>query len=339
MKGQQSVSSQNTPILAVRNLETCFTQGKKVVRAVNKISFDLWRGEMLGIVGESGSGKSVTARSILRIIKAPGKIVGGEVFYEGVDLMKVPLRKMKKYRGNHLAMIFQEPLSALNPSFTVGWQVEESYMLHQRHFRHKERRQKVIQMLERVKIPDPERRAGEYPHQFSGGMRQRALIATALACNPAVLFADEPTTALDVTVQADIMDLLAELRRDLHLSIVLISHNLNLVAQRCERILVMYAGTIVEMADSAELLQNTCHPYTIGLLNSIPDVDSNARLVAIPGDIADLTDDVEGCVFAPRCAKAMDICIKCRPEMRTVGRGHTCACHLYAEGGGQDGSV
>ena len=329
MNEQELLSGKNERILEVSNLKTCFVQGKKTVWAVNGVSFYLKRGEMLGIVGESGSGKSVTARSILRIVKSPGKIMDGEVIYEGVDLLKVPQRKMKKYRGNHLAMVFQEPLSALNPSFTIGWQIEESYKLHEKQSSHKKRRRQVIEMLERVRIPDPERRAREYPHQFSGGMRQRALIATALACRPAVLFADEPTTALDVTVQADIMDLLGELQRDMNLSVVLISHNLNLVAQRCERIIVMYAGTIVETAGSAELLTHTCHPYTIGLLNSIPDIDSDARLVAIPGDIADLTDEPEGCAFAPRCGQAMDICRRCRPQMRTVGHEHTCACHLY----------
>lgn len=321
-------------ILEVKNLKTFFSQGKKTVRAVNGVSFYLKKGEMLGIVGESGSGKSVTAKSIMRIIKSPGKIVGGEILYNGVDLAKVPKEKMKNYRGSDLAMIFQEPLSALNPSFTIGWQIEEAYRLHGRNIPKAERKKKVIEMLEKVKIPDAERRAGEYPHQFSGGMRQRALIAIALACTPKILFADEPTTALDVTVQADIMDLLAELRRDMELSIIFISHNFNLVAQRCERIMVMYAGTLVESATSKVLLDGSKHPYTIGLLNSIPDIDKpGQKLQAIPGDIADLTDDVKGCVFAPRCSFATERCFKEKPVMRLVGEEHYCACHLCDEGG------
>lgn len=321
-------------ILEVKNLKTFFSQGKKTVRAVNGVSFYLKRGEMLGIVGESGSGKSVTAKSIMRIIKSPGKIVDGEVLYNGVDLTKVPKRKMKNYRGSDLAMIFQEPLSALNPSFSIGWQIEEAFRLHSKGLSKVERSKKVIEMLEKVKIPDAERRVKEYPHQFSGGMRQRALIAIALACTPKILFADEPTTALDVTVQADIMDLLAELQRDMGLSVIFISHNFNLVAQRCERIMVMYAGTLVESATSKTLLEGSRHPYTIGLLNSIPDIDKpDQKLAAIPGDIADLTDDVKGCVFAPRCSFATERCFAEKPEMKLVGEEHYCACHLCDERG------
>lgn len=327
-------AAENDHILEVKNLKTFFSQGKKTVRAVNGISFYLKKGEMLGIVGESGSGKSVTAKSIMGIIKPPGKVVDGEILYNGVDLAKVPKKKMKNYRGSDLAMIFQEPLSALNPSFSIGWQIEESYRLHGGDVTKEERKKKVIEMLEKVKIPDAERRAKEYPHQFSGGMRQRALIAIALACTPKILFADEPTTALDVTVQADIMDLLAELRRDMNLSIIFISHNFNLVAQRCERIMVMYAGTLVESATSKTLLEDAKHPYTNGLLNSIPDIDRpDQKLKAIPGDIADLTDDVKGCVFAPRCSFATERCFREKPELKPVGEEHYCACHLCDEGG------
>jgi peptide/nickel transport system ATP-binding protein len=322
-------SEKENNILEVQNLKTYFRIGKKIVRAVDNISFYLKHGEMLGIVGESGSGKTVTARSVLRIIKKPGEIVDGKIIFKGIDLMKISARGMKKYRGKNIAMIFQEPLSALNPSFTIGWQIEESYKLHEKHSSKKERRERALDMLAKVKIPDPQLRIEEYPHQYSGGMRQRAIIAIALACNPSVLFADEPTTALDVTVQADIMDLLMELRHSMDLSVVLISHNMNLVAQRCERIIVMYAGAIVETAISRDILKNAAHPYTIGLLNAIPDINSDERLVPIPGDIADLPDDNKGCMFWNRCSKVMPICREIRPNIKAVGKEHLCACHLY----------
>lgn len=316
--------------LKVRNLKTSFFLGSgRKVQAVRDVSFDLYEGEILGIVGESGSGKTVMVKSILKLITPPGRIENGSVLFNGRDLIKISEKDMLKIRGRHISMIFQEPLSALNPTFTIGWQIGEAFRLHGKYSR-QEIYDMTLEALRKVSIPDPEKRMHEYPHQFSGGMRQRVLIATALSCNPKILIADEPTTALDVTVQADIMDLLDELREKFNISIILISHNLNLVTERSDRIIVIYAGSIQEIATSEEIVQNPLHPYTVGLMNSLPNiVEEGQKLTAIPGELPDLTEDIKGCCFAPRCAHATERCLKETPELYEINPGHFCRCHLF----------
>jgi oligopeptide/dipeptide ABC transporter ATP-binding protein len=321
--------SKNNICLEIRNLKTYFFMGRRIIKAVNGVDFNVRKGEMLGIVGESGSGKSVTAKSIMKLISNPGKIISGQILFEGKDLMEASEQEMRNIRGKKMSMIFQEPLSALNPSFSIGWQISEVYRLHN-DMTKKQIYDKTIEMLNKVKIPDPEKRFREYPHQFSGGMRQRALIAIALACNPEILFADEPTTALDVTVQANIMDLLEELRSIMKVSIVLISHNLNLVAERCSRVIVMYGGKIQEMANVDTIISNPLHPYTIGLMNSIPDIDDpHQKLVAIPGEVFDMLSDIKGCSFLKRCRFATPKCKEKEPELIEVGESHYCRCHMH----------
>lgn len=326
---------QDELVLEVKNLHTQFDMGKRTVKAVKGVSFSLRRGEMIGIVGESGSGKSVTIRSILGLIQKPGRVTQGTVLLEGREIQNLPNRELQKIRGTKVAMIFQEPLTALNPSFSIGWQIGEVYKLHRRDMQKKSRAKYVLDILNKVKIPDAENRVKSYPHQFSGGMRQRGLISIALACRPDILFADEPTTALDVTVQADIMDLIEELRQDMRLSVVFISHNINLVTQRCDRVLVMYAGKIVEEALVEQIVNRPAHPYTIGLMASIPDIDHPERPIeCIPGDIANLSDDDVGCPFHPRCKFACAQCREQAPPLREVEASHFCACH---RGNGQGG--
>jgi oligopeptide/dipeptide ABC transporter ATP-binding protein len=317
--------------LSVRELETSFFLGSgRKVKAVRNVSFNIYEGETLGVVGESGSGKTVMAKSILRLITPPGKIESGSVIFNDIDLMKITEKEMLDIRGREISMIFQEPLSALNPSFSIGWQIGEAYRLHGKYSKN-EINDKIVKMLEKVSIPDPEKRMFEYPHQFSGGMRQRVLIAIALSCRPKVLIADEPTTALDVTVQADIMDLLDELRENSSLSIMLISHNLNMVTERSDRILVIYAGSIQEIASSEEIVKNPMHPYTIGLMNSLPNIaEEGQKLTAIPGELPDLTLDFKGCSFAPRCIHAVERCSVEVPELNEISPGHFCRCHLYS---------
>ena len=321
----------NRVYMSVRNLKTTFqVAGGKKLTAVNDISFDLMSGEILGIVGESGSGKTVMVKSILKLVSAPGKIEAGQVIIDHENILSYTDRQMRtRVRGTKISMIFQEPMTALNPSFSVQWQISEVYRLHTS-YTNKERRQNTLRLLEKVNIPDPEKRMKEYPHQFSGGMQQRVLIAIALACNPRVLIADEPTTALDVTVQADIMDLLEEMREKTQLSIILISHNLNLVTERSDRIIVIYAGMMMEIATSAELTENPLHPYTVGLMNSLPNMrEDNQKITAISGELPDLSDETKGCVFWPRCPKAMSRCREDVPELREITEGHFCRCHLY----------
>lgn len=315
-------------VLEINNLSTSFLlKNGKELKAVNQVSFDIQKGEMLGLAGESGSGKSMMLKSIFRIVPAPGKITGGEIIYRNENILAYPEKKMCEFRGKEFSMIFQEPMSALNPSFSVGWQIEEVYKLHGKYTR-KQRREMAMEMLHMVRIPDPEKRIREYPFQFSGGMRQRVLIAIALACNPAILFADEPTTALDVTVQADIMDLLDSLRHETHVSMLLISHNLNLLAERCERIVVMYCGQLMEIAPTRELLSQPAHPYTVGLLNSTVDIERpDAKYTAIPGDIADATTNNTGCMFAPRCSYANTECFERMPNFSKIATDHFCRCH------------
>ena len=319
--------------MRVENLTTSFKlpHGRKLI-AVDNVSFHVNHQEILGIVGESGSGKSVMAKSLLQLVPSPGRVESGHVWIDGNDILTYNDKQMRtKVRGTEISMIFQEPMTALNPSFTVQWQIEEIFRLHTNYTK-EERYQKTIELLQRVNIPDPEKRMKEYPHQFSGGMQQRVMIAIALASNPRLLIADEPTTALDVTVQADIMDFLEQMRRNDGPSILLISHNLNLVTERSDRIMVMYASNIMETAKSSELVKNPMHPYTIGLMNSVPDVDQEGqKITAIPGELPDLSGARTGCMFRDRCSKAMPICSQCAPKLKEVAPEHYCACHLYGE--------
>jgi oligopeptide/dipeptide ABC transporter ATP-binding protein len=314
-------------LLSVRDLKTYFYTEDGVVPAVDGVSFDLERGGTLGIVGESGCGKSVTSLSIMRLIPSPpGKIVSGEILFEGQDLVNLSEPEMRKIRGNEISMIFQEPMTSLNPVFTVGNQIMEAIMLHQK-LDKAAARQKAIEMLSLVGIPSPEKRIDEYPHQMSGGMRQRVMIAMALSCNPKLLIADEPTTALDVTIQAQILDLMRELQEELGTAIIMITHDLGVIAELVERVVVMYTGVIVESADTKTIFANPQHPYTQGLLGSIPRLDSDVkRLQAIPGTVPTPGNFPKGCGFHPRCPYAKDICEAKRPPAFEVEPGHYSAC-------------
>jgi peptide/nickel transport system ATP-binding protein len=319
--------------LRVKDLHTNFYTDRGVLRAVRGVDFHVIRGEMLGIVGESGCGKSVTAFSILNQVKHPGKIDAGEVWFHDTDILKLNRSEMRKLRGSSMSMIFQEPLTALNPAFTIGWQIAESYKI-QGERNKKVIREKTIDMLNRVRLPEPKLRIKEYPYQFSGGMRQRALIALALACRPELVFADEPTTALDVTVQAEILDLLQELQAEMGMSVVLISHNLNLIGERCSRVLVFYAGKIVEEAPTTELFRHPSHPYTVGLLGSLLSIkqDDGIELYTMPGEVPNMQEEINYCSFAPRCPYVTARCFEEEPHLYQIGSGHYCSCHLFEKG-------
>ncbi|HKU44715.1 MAG TPA: ABC transporter ATP-binding protein [Polyangiales bacterium] len=318
------------PILSVRNLTTRFRTDLGSVLAVDSVSFDLAEGETLAIVGESGSGKSVTAMSIMRLIPSPpGSIESGEVLLEGRDLLKLSEPEMRAVRGDRIAMIFQEPMSSLNPALTVGFQIAEPMNVH-RQTPWRTALDKAVELISRVRMPDAQQRRDAYPHQFSGGMRQRAMIAMALACQPQLIIADEPTTALDVTVQAQILDLLKELAAGVRSALILITHDLGVVARYADRVAVMYAGRIVESAPSRQLYAAPKHPYTLGLIQSAPRLDSDGskRLIPIEGQPPDLRALPAGCAFAPRCRFANDRCRSERPELREIGPEHQKACFV-----------
>ena len=320
------------PLLSVRNLVTRFRTGRGTVTAVNNVSFDVAAGETLAIVGESGSGKSVTALSILRLIPdPPGHIESGEILFDGQDLLKMSDAEIRAVRGDRIAMIFQEPMSSLNPSLTVGMQVAEPINLH-RKLPWRQALEKARELLGMVRMSDTASRVTAYPHQFSGGMRQRAMIAMALACEPQLIIADEPTTALDVTVQAQILDLLKDLADRTGSALVLITHDLGVVARYADRVVVMYAGRVVESAPAAELYARPSHPYTQGLMASVPrlDGDTSVRLVPIEGQPPDLARIPAGCAFAPRCRQASDACRSAPPPLREIETGHQVACILEA---------
>ena len=320
-------------ILQVDDLQTHFFTAVGTVRAVDGVSYALKAGETLGVVGESGCGKSVSALSILRLVaNPPGRIVGGSIAFEGRNLLEVSETEMERIRGNEISMIFQEPMTSLNPLFTVGRQVSEAIALHQGLSR-REAMGRAVEMLRQVYIPEPERRVHAYPHQLSGGMRQRVMIAMALSCNPKVLIADEPTTALDVTIQAQILDLMRELQKTFGTAIVLITHDMGVVAENADRVVVMYAGRKVEEAPAADLFDNPGHPYTRGLLGSIPHLDtaaqsdgSRARLNEIKGMVPSLFDLPPGCSFAPRCGFATDRCRAEMPALAELRPAHWVAC-------------
>ena len=318
------------PLLVVRNLQTHFQVGGMLAKAVSGVSFEVHRGEVLGIVGESGSGKSVAALSLIRLIPdPPGRIVGGEVHFGGRDLLKIPHEDVRKVRGRDIGMIFQEPMTSLNPVFTVGMQVMEPLLFHYGLTR-KEAESRAAEALDAVGIPDAGKRLKDYPHQFSGGMRQRVMIAMAMICKPAILIADEPTTALDVTIQAQVLELMMDLqRRREGAAIILITHDLAVIAETCHRVLVMYGGKIQEAAPVAELFDNPLHPYTRGLLRSIPHgEDKGKKLTAIRGNVPSIFDLPEGCKFCTRCPDVMDRCWTAEPELREVSPGHWVRCHL-----------
>ncbi|MCP4752696.1 MAG: ABC transporter ATP-binding protein [Proteobacteria bacterium] len=318
-------------ILQVKNLKTHFFTRRGIVKAVDGVSFSLKKGETLGIVGESGSGKSVTCLSILRLIAAPaGQIVDGRIVLDGTDVLSLSTREMRKVRGSQVSMILQDPMTSLNPVYTVGNQVAEPIRIHQK-LDKKAVWEKAKEMLSLVKIPSPEVRMHEYPHQMSGGMRQRIVGAMTLSCRPKLLIADEPTTALDVTIQSQFINLLKSIQRESDLSMIMVTHDLGIVAKICDRVAVMYAGKIVENAPIRELFNNPKHPYTIALMDSLPKMEQNLkRLPTIQGQPPDLSSLPEGCSFAPRCPKAQEICLKSYPERSEVDDQHSLSCWLAA---------
>jgi oligopeptide transport system ATP-binding protein len=320
------------PVLEIRNLKTYFSSDRGEVRAVDGVSLHIDAGETLGVVGESGSGKSVTSLSVMRLIASPpGRYADGEILFEGRDILKLDKAAMRDLRGNKLSMIFQEPMTSLNPVFTVGAQIAEAIRLHQ-HLSRPAAFAKAIDMLRLVNISAPERRAHEFPHQLSGGMRQRVMIAIALSCNPKLLIADEPTTALDVTIQAQILDLMRKLRAELGMAIMLITHDLGIVAEMCDRVVVMYGGRIVEEADVLSLFDNPLHPYSEGLLASIPRIDEDVeQLYAIEGSVPHPAERSEGCAFAPRCRYAFARCRSETPVLSPIADGRKAACFLAGE--------
>ncbi len=321
-------------LLEVDSLQTHFATKEGVARAVNGISFTIAAGETVALVGESGCGKSVTSMSILRLLPSPPAYFAGAIRFEGRDLLKISEQEMRALRGNDVSMVFQEPMTSLNPVLAIGWQVGETLRLHQG-LSKRAAWAKAIEMLTLVGISDPERRVLEYPHQISGGMRQRVMIAMALACNPRLLIADEPTTALDVTIQAQILDLMRELQRRVGAAILLITHDLGVVAEMAERVIVMYAGRKVEEAPLGRLFARPAHPYTRGLLGAVPRLGANrdSRLAEIPGQVPSLLQPIIGCAFAPRCPRADAPCRTITPAAREIGPGHVVACHHAAAEG------
>ena len=323
------------PLLEIRNLKTYFYTEDGVVRAVDGVDIEVYPGEVLGIVGESGSGKSVTSLSIMRLIGQPGKIIDGEILYEGKDLLKLSDNEMMKMRGNRISMIFQQPQTSLNPVFRVGEQISEVLNIHQ-DFGNEAGKKRAVELLKLVGIPDAERRAEAFPHELSGGMAQRVMIAMALACVPDLLIADEPTTALDVTIQAQILDLMRNLRSQLGSAVILITHDLGVIAEMADRVAVMYAGEIVEQTSVLNLFKEPLHPYTVGLIGSTPVLGKlQEKLEVIPGNVPNLINLPSGCRFAPRCQAcvkySMSICTEKRPDLIQTAQGHKIRCWLYQD--------
>ena len=320
-------------ILEVNGLKTYFHTFKGVVKAVDDVSFSLKPGEILGLVGESGGGKSVTGFSLIKLIEEPGKIEAGEILFNGTDIVKLSEKEMSGIRGKDIAMIFQDPMTSLNPVYTVGKQMEEVLVLHQSHLSKQERKERCIELLKDVGISNPESRLKNYPHQFSGGMRQRVVIAIALACNPKLIIADEPTTALDVTIQAQILKLMMKLVKEHNCALILVTHDLAVVSEVADKINVMYCGKIVETGTRDDIMFNHVHPYTKGLIGSIPKLDqSQNRLETIEGIVPNMFQLPKGCNFAPRCKYVDKKCLEVEPEISEIGKLHHVACH-HPKGG------
>ena len=318
-------------LLEIDKLAVSFALETGRVRAVDDVGFSVPGGKTLGLVGESGCGKSVTALSVMRLLPQPSaKIEGGRIVFQGRDIVSLPEDRMRKLRGNRISMIFQEPMTALNPVHRIGRQLEEVFRLHFPDMKKKERRDRSLEMLVNVGIPDPVKRFREYPHQISGGMRQRVMIAMALSCKPELLIADEPTTALDVTIQAQILDLIAKMQEKTGMSVLFITHDLGVIAEICDDVVVMYAGRVAERADTPSLFKSPAHPYTKGLLSSIPRLENRkkSRLKVISGMVPGLEEFGRGCRFQNRCPEAMEICKTDQPEMTAAGTSHVAACHL-----------
>lgn len=324
----------NHPVLDVDQLKTYFyLDDGKVAKAVDNISFSIYPGETVALVGESGSGKSITALSIMQLINKPGRIINGNILMKGNELLQLPTKQMTKIRGNNIAMIFQEPMTALNPVYTIGNQISEMLRKHKK-LHKKEARQRAIELLKTVGIPRADEVIDEYPHQLSGGMRQRAMIAMAISCEPDLLIADEPTTALDVTIQAQILDLMAEMREKFQMALLLITHDLGVVSEYADRVMVMYGGQIVEAASTRELLMHPQHPYTKGLIASIPNIEEDVdRLGSIKGTVPPAYDFPSGCRFSTRCPFVMEKCRQSNPELEHIDANHFVRCYLYDNGG------
>ena len=319
-------ASGERPLLEVRGLSVVFDTPEGSHHVVDNVDLKVFAGRTLGLVGESGSGKSVTCLAVLRLLDARGRVTSGEVFFEGQDLLKISEKEMSKLRGSKIAMVFQDPMVSLNPVRTIGWQIAESLHLHQ-DLAKKAAKRRTLELLDLVGIPEPKTRFGEYPHQFSGGMSQRAMIAMAIACQPKLLIADEPTTALDVTIQAQILELLAQLKSELNMALILITHDLGVIAEAADSVAVMYAGRIVEEAPVLDLFDSPLHHYTLGLLKSLPRVDRKTeRLTAIEGTAPPPHEFVEGCRFEPRCGQCDDACTGARPDFSEVGSARRVAC-------------
>ncbi|HEY62279.1 MAG: ABC transporter ATP-binding protein [Anaerolineales bacterium] len=328
-------SNNNTPLLELRNLKTYFFTEDGVVKAVDGVDLKVYPGEILGLVGESGCGKSVTSFSIMRLVDDPGEIIDGEILFEGKNLLDLSINEMVTMRGNRMSMIFQQPQSSLNPVFTIGAQIAEVFRIHRKMSKN-EAWEEAVKLLKLVGIPDTKSKARAYPHEMSGGQAQRVMIAMALALKPLLLIADEPTTALDVTIQAQILDLIRGLRNQFNTSVILITHDLGIVAEMADRIAVMYAGKIIEEAKSASIYENPLHPYTQGLIASVPVLGSvKERLAVIPGSVPNLIDMPQGCRFAPRCQARvehhLEICTEKEPDLIPFENGHTIRCWLYED--------
>jgi oligopeptide/dipeptide ABC transporter ATP-binding protein len=316
-------------ILQINNLQTYYDTQHGVVKAVDDVSFEVFKEDFFGLVGESGCGKSTLGHSIPRLIRQPGRIVNGEIIFKNQNLLKKTETEMRDLRGSEISMIFQDPTNSLNPVFNIGGQIEESIILH-RHLRKPEAKKEVIEVLRSVGIPDPERIVNQYPHEYSGGMKQRVMIAIALCCQPSLLIADEPTTNLDVTIQAQILDLLKLIRKIHETTMILITHNLGVVAETCERVGVMYAGKIVELGDTINIFKNPKHPYTIALLSAVPRIDiESEKLASIPGSVPDLISPPKGCNFCPRCKYSTTKCMNNTPKLENITEDHFVACYNY----------
>ena len=332
--------NKNKNFLSVNNLEVSFFTHAGEVKAVRGISYTLEKGEVLGIVGESGSGKSVSTSALMQMVAKPGEVLAGQIYFDGKDILALSEKEMSAIRGKDIGMVFQDPMTSLNPVYTVGNQIDEVLRKHTE-LNKEERRSRIIELFELVGINQPEKRISQYPHEFSGGMRQRVVIAMALACNPKLLIADEPTTALDVTIQAQIIELLKELKEKINMSIIFITHDLGVIAEICDKVAVMYGGTIVEQGTIDDIFYNPKHPYTKGLFKSIPKLDgSNKRLIPIEGSPIDLINPPAGCPFAPRCGECMKICMKNMPPIYEIDSLHSTSCWLeykkmYEKGAGR----